>query len=351
MCRGDPSGSVVVWSPWKRSPMMRVLITDFQADAGFEREVLPGVEVDALLSLIGHPPTPADLVRAVEERPAEILITWYEMFFDAPTLVALSRAGVRGIVRAGVGYDNIDVRAAITAGITVCYVPDYGTDEVADHAMALLLWCLRDLGAALPTATRPEAWWDATRFASIQRLQGSTLALLGFGRIGQATARRAQSFGLNVRWYDPYVPRGQDKVTRTTRVESLPDLLQGCDALSIHCSLTDETRHMIDASALVLLPPHAVVVNTARGPIIDEQALYEALLTGGLAAAAIDVLEHEPPVDNALFDAYLHGELQNLLLTPHVAWYSQQSARELRRKAAEEAGRLLRGEPPFNPVT
>ena len=329
---------------------MRVLITDFQADAGFEREVLPGVEVDALLSLIGHPPTPADLVRAVEERPAEILITWYEMFFDAPTLVALSRAGVRGIVRAGVGYDNIDVRAAITAGITVCYVPDYGTDEVADHAMALLLWCLRDLGAALPTATRPEVWWDATRFASIQRLQGSTLALLGFGRIGQATARRAQSFGLNVRWYDPYVPRGQDKVTRTTRVESLPDLLQGCDALSIHCSLNDETRHMIDASALVLLPPHAVVVNTARGPIIDEQALYEALLTGGLAAAAIDVLEHEPPVDNALFDAYLHGELQNLLLTPHVAWYSQQSARELRRKAAEEAGRLLRGEPPFNPV-
>ncbi|TMD33661.1 MAG: C-terminal binding protein, partial [Chloroflexi bacterium] len=124
--------------------------------------------------------------------------------------------------------------------------------------------------------------------------------MLGFGRIGQATARRAQSFGLNVRWYDPYVPRGQDKVTRTTRVESLPDLLQGCDALSIHCSLNDETRHMIDAPALVLLPPHAVVVNTARGPIIDEQALYEALLTGGLAAAAIDVLEHEPPVDNAL---------------------------------------------------
>jgi len=108
---------------------------------------------------------------------------------------------------------------------------------------------------------------------------------------------------------------------------------------------------MIDASALVLFTPHAVVVNTARGPIIDEQALYEALLTGRLAAAAIDVLEQEPPVDNALFDAYLRGELQNLLLTPHVAWYSQQSARELRRKAAEEAGRLLRGEPPFNPVT
>src|SRR5437868_6680952 len=176
---------------------MRVLITDFLAESDFEREVLPDVEVDALLSLIGHPPTPTDLVRVVGERPAAVLITWYEMFFDAPTLAALSSAGVGGIVRAGVGYDNIDAIAAQAAGITVCNVPDYGTDEVADHAMALLLWCLRGLGAALPTTTRPEAWWDVTRFASIQRLQGRTLAVLGFGRIGQAVARRAQSFGLN----------------------------------------------------------------------------------------------------------------------------------------------------------
>jgi phosphoglycerate dehydrogenase-like enzyme len=125
---------------------------------------------------------------------------------------------------------------------------------------------------------------------------------------------------------------------------------KGCDALSIHCSLNDETRRIIDAAALALLPPHAVVVNTARGPVIDEQALYEALRTGWLAAAALDVLPQEPPVEDTLFNAYTRGELQNLLLTPHVAWYSQQSARELRRKAAEEAGRLLRGEPPYNPV-
>ena len=330
---------------------MRVLITDFLAESDFEREVLPGVEVDALLSLIGHPPTPADLVRVIGDRPAAVLITWYEMFFDPTTLAALSRAGVVGIVRAGVGFDNIDLVGARTAGITVCNVPDYGTDEVADHTMALLLWCLRCLRAAPPTAAPPTAWWDAARFASILRLQECTLGLLGFGRIGQATARRAQSFGLNVRWYDPYVPRGQDKVTRTTRVENLPALLQDCDALSIHCSLNHETRHKIDAAALALLPPHAVVVNTARGPVIDEQALYEALRTGRLAAAALDVLQHEPPVENVLFNAYLHGELQNLLLTPHIAWYSQQSARELRRKAAEEAGRLLRGEPPYNIVT
>jgi len=108
---------------------------------------------------------------------------------------------------------------------------------------------------------------------------------------------------------------------------------------------------MLDAAALALLPRHAVVVNTVRGPVIDEQALYEVLRTGRLAAAALDVLQHEPPVENVLFNAYLRGELQNVLLTPHTAWYSQQSARELRRKAVEEAGRLLRGDPPYNVIS
>lgn len=332
-------------------PRMRVLVTDFQAKSDFEREILPGVEVDTLLSIVGHPPAPDDLLRVITERPASVLITWYEMFFDAPTLAALSRAGVRAIVRAGVGVDNIELGAARAAGITVCNVPDYGTEEVADHAMALLLWCSRCLRAAPPTAVPPDAWWNAGRFSSILRLQDLTLALLGFGRIGQATARRAQSFGLHARWYDPYVPRGQDKVTHTTRVESLHDLLRDADALSIHCALTGETRHMINAEALALLQPHAVVVNTARGPIVDEEALYEALHSGRLAAAALDVLQQEPPVGDTLFNTYLCGELPNVLLTPHVAWYSQQSASELRRKAAEEAGRLLRGEPPHNPVS
>ncbi|MBA2284190.1 MAG: C-terminal binding protein, partial [Ktedonobacteraceae bacterium] len=138
--------------------------------------------------------------------------------------------------------------------------------------------------------------------------------------------------------------------TRTTRVENLSDLLQNCDALSIHCLLSAETRRMVDAAALALLPSHAVVVNTARGPVIDEQALYEALRAGRLAAAALDVLQQEPPAGTPLFEAYLRGELPNVLITPHAAWYSQQSVSELRRKAAEEAGRILRGEPSHNPV-
>lgn len=330
---------------------LRVLVTDFMGEPTLEREALPGVAVESLSTLVGHAPTPADVIRVAQERPAQVMIAWHEMFFDAPTLMALGRAGLRGIVRAGVGYDNVDLAAARAQGITICNVPDYGTDEVADHAMALLLWGLRCLRAAPPTAVASEAWWDSSRFAAIPRLQGQTLALLGFGRIGQATARRAQAFGLDVCWYDPYVPRGYDKVTRTRRAESLHELLSDAAALSIHCLLDEGTRHLVDAEALALLPPHAVIVNTARGPVVDREALLAALRDGRIAAAAIDVLDHEPPVDDPLFDAYVRGALPTLLLTPHVAWYSRGSVVEIRRKAAAEAGRLLRGEQPWNPVT
>lgn len=216
--------------------------------------------------------------------------------------------------------------------------------------MALLLWCLRGLHAALPSPGRPESWWDDARFAGIQRLTGRTLALLGFGCIGQAVARRAQAFGINVRWLDPYAPRGQDKVTRTTRVETLPDLLTGADALSIHCPLNEETRHLIGVEELALLPSHAVLVNTARGAVVETTALHEALRLGRIAAAAIDVLEDEPPENDALFDSFLRRELPTLFMTPHIAWYSQTSIEELRRKAAAEAGRMLRGERPWNPL-
>ena len=149
---------------------MRVLVVDFVGEPDLEREVLPGVQVESLLMLAGHAPTPADLLRVVEEWPAGALIAWQETFFSASTLAALGRAGVRGIVRPSVGYDSVDLEAARAAGVTICNVPDYGTDEVADHAMALLLWCLRRLGGAPPGATRPESWWDDGRFAAIRRI-------------------------------------------------------------------------------------------------------------------------------------------------------------------------------------
>ncbi len=330
--------------------MEGILVTDFMVDVTVERETLPGVVIESASALLRHMPRADELVSLVRERKVTVLIAWHETALDAAALAALAMAGVHGIVRAGVGYDNVDLAAARAEGITVCNVPDYGTDEVADHTLALLLWCLRGLRAASPAAIAPVGWWDTARFASIPRLQGRTLALLGFGRIGQATARRAQSFGLDVRWYDPYVPRGQDKVTRTSRAETLPALLAGADALSVHCLLSPETRGLLDAPTLALLPAHAVLVNTARGGMVDAAALRDVLRAGQLAGAAVDVLAHEPPVDDPLYSAYMRGELPTLLMTPHIAWYSRESSTEIRRKAAAEAGRLLRGQKPWNPV-
>jgi lactate dehydrogenase-like 2-hydroxyacid dehydrogenase len=332
------------------SPLpVRVLVAEQADDLAIERAALPGVEVRGLVRLTDPELSSAQLIAAVREHPAPVLIVGSHSTIDRTHLEILAGLGVHGIVCASVGYNHVDLAAANALGIAICNVPDYGTDEVADHALALLLWCLRKLGTNALTAADPERFW-ANRTMPLRRLATCTLALLGFGRIGQAMARRAEALGLQVRWYDPYVPRGQEKVTRTSRAESLPELLQGADALSIHCQLTAETRGLVNAGALSLLPPHAVVVNTARGPIIDETALLTALRAGQLGGAALDVLEQEPPGETPLYAAYMRGELPHVLISPHVAWYSEGSAVERKRKAALEAGRLLRGEAPFNPI-
>jgi lactate dehydrogenase-like 2-hydroxyacid dehydrogenase len=327
----------------------RVLIADQADDLSIERAELPGIEIIAFPSRPDQTLTVASLLEAVRERPAPVLIVWSGGAIDRPALQTLAALGVHGIVCASVGYNHVDLGAAAALGLTICNVPDYGTDEVADHALSLLLWCLRRLAMDAPTAADPQTFWS-NRHAPLRRLSESTLALLGFGRIGQAVARRAEAFGLRVRWYDPYVARGQEKVTRTTRAESLPELLRDADALSIHCQLTAETRGLVNAETLALLPSRAVVVNTARGPVVHEAALLAALREGRLEGAALDVLEQEPPGDQPLFAAYMRGELPQVLISPHVAWYSAGSAAERKRKAAAEAGRLLRGETPYNPI-
>lgn len=330
-------------------PLPGVLVADQPGDLAIERATLPGVKVVGFPSIPGQSHTVANLIRTVRQDPTPVLIVWSGDVFDRVALETLAGLGVHGIVCASVGYDHVDLATAAALGITVCNVPDYGTDEVADHALSLLLWCLRKLGTNSPTAATPQDFWT-DRCLPLSRLSDCTLALLGFGRIGQAVARRAKAFGLRVRWYDPYVPRGQEKVTRTSRAESLSELLCDVDALSIHCLLNAETHGLVDANTLALLPSHAVVVNTARGSIVDEMALLTALREGRLGGAALDVLEREPPGDTPLFAAYLRGELPQVLISPHVAWYSEGSAVERKRKAATEAGRLLRRETPFNPV-
>jgi phosphoglycerate dehydrogenase-like enzyme len=248
----------------------------------------------------------------------------------------------RCIVRTGVGIDNIDLRAAGDRGIVVCNVPDYGTEEVADHALMLLLAVARRL---VPSSDAIRGGgWDLTAAFGAPRLRGKTLGLIGCGRIGTAMARRARILGMRVVFYDPYLPDGYDKALGIERCYRLEELLPQAQFLSLHCPLTPETRHIVNARTMALLPKGAYVINTARGPCIDQHALLAALASGQVAYAGLDVVEREPLDDDAL------RQHPNVLLTPHSAFYSVEGDRELRRKGAEEARRALLGEPVRNPV-
>lgn len=248
----------------------------------------------------------------------------------------------RCIVRAGVGYNNVDRAAAARHGVIVCNVPDYGTEEVADHAIMLLLAVARRL---VPSheAIRAGGWDHRTAFGT-PRMRGKTLGLIGCGRIGTATALRAKALGLDVLFYDPYVPEGTDKALGIRRTHHLDELLRQSHFISLHCYLNEQTHHIIDSRTLGLMRPGTILINTARGPVVDQEALLAALDSGQLSGAGIDVVEVEPLADERL------RSHPKVILTPHTAFYSVEGYVELRSKAAEEVRRILLGEAPRNPV-
>jgi len=256
---------------------------------------------------------------------------------------------LRALVRMGVGYDRIDRAAAAARGITVCNVPDYGTTEVADHAMALVLALRRGLllHHHAQRAT-PPADWAPVLDPLIRRLGVQTFAIVGLGRIGTAVALRAKAFGFRVVAFDPYQPNGTELAIGVERVRTLGDLLRRADVLSIHAPLTDETRGMIGAAELSLLPPGAIVVNTARGAIIDIAALTDALKAGRIAGAGLDVVPVEPPVEPVpeLLRAYreraawLEGRV---IITPHSAFHTPEAWNDIRVKSAETMRAALLG--------
>jgi D-3-phosphoglycerate dehydrogenase len=240
------------------------------------------------------------------------------------------------IIRLGVGYDNIDAEAARERGIPVCNVPDYGSDEVADHAMALAL----GLARAVPFLDRcvRQGSWKPTLPYPMPGFAQMQFGVLGCGRIGRATLERARCFRFPLLACDPYVPEAD--IPPDVRRCSLEELLASADILSLHVPLTRETRHLLNAARLALMKPTAILVNTSRGPVVDTSALAEALRQGRLAAAGLDVFEEEPlPVAHPLLSC------PNVLVTPHHAWHSQESRRKLYLLAVEEAIRGVRGEP------
>lgn len=258
-----------------------------------------------------------------------------------PADLIASMERCRIIARVGTGLDAIDLNAATQHGIWVTYVPDYSIDEVSTHTLTLLLAQARGL-APLLRATQAGKWDSSGVY--VRRLQGQVLGLVGCGRIGLATAAKGRGVGLEVIAYDPYANADTLAAAGVGAVD-LPTLLRDSDFISLHTPLTRDNRHIIDAAALAQMKPSAYLINTARGPLIDEAALLNAVRAGTIAGAALDVLSEEPPAaDNPL----LHEP--HILITPHVAWYSEAAKVDVRRRGAEEVVRVLRNEAPRAPV-
>jgi phosphoglycerate dehydrogenase-like enzyme len=256
---------------------------------------------------------------------------------------------LRAVCRMGVGYDVIDRRAAAERQVLVLNVPDYGTTEVADHAMSLALALRRGLLLHHEAQRRqPPAVWSYVRDPLVRRMGVQTFGIIGLGRIGTAVALRAKAFGFRVVFFDPYLPNGTELGVGVGRARSLRELLEATDTLSIHAPLTEETRGMIGAAELALLPKGAVVVNTARGPIVDIDALADALKSGHLAGVGLDVVPVEPPVEPVpeLIRAYRAREPWaegRLIITPHAAFFSPEAWEDIRVKSAETMRAALLG--------
>jgi C-terminal binding protein len=258
---------------------------------------------------------------------------------------------LRAIVRMGVGYDRVDRAWCAANNVLVANVPDYGTMEVADSAMALVLSLRRGIVLYHETQRRPTpAPWTQIATRLIQRMSAQTFGIVGLGRIGTAVALRAKAFGFDVVFYDPLRSNGSDLAIGVRRAKSLDELLAQSDVLSIHTPQTPETINMIGARELALLPEGAIVVNTARGRIIDIDALEAALRGGRLAGAGLDVIPVEPPVDPipSLLSAYRAKEdwLEGrLIITPHAAFHTQHAWDDIRRKSAETMAAALSNAP------
>jgi len=309
---------------------MRIFLANWHAvdQAEIEHRLFP--EIEFVVAGAGDLPTEAfDADGIINCSPTEPLAA-------APSAFGRCRIAVR----AGVGYDNMDLTAWGERGVPVCNVPDYGTTEVADHAIALMLSLVR--GTATYTqrlAADPASGWNYAVAPLVIRLKGATFGVIGLGRIGLAAARRAKAFDMNVLFYDPYLPNGMDLAVGYDRVDSLAALMAASDVVSIHAPLTAETRGLVGRDVLAAAKPGVIIVNTARGPIVDLEALTEAIRSGQVGGAGLDVLPTEPlGADHDLIRAWRGKEdwiEGRLMLTPHAAFYSPSALEDQRRKAVE----------------
>jgi len=316
-------------------PAYTILVTDYAwPSLEIERQILTAIGAELIVAETG---SAEEIIRLAPNADA-ILTCWAKV--PAAALEAAPRC--RLVSRYGIGLDNIPIQRATELGILVTNVPDFCAEEVSDHAMALLLASARQI-VPQAAASRAGRWQRETGYA-IPRLRGQTLGLIGYGNSARAIVPKAQGFGLNVIAYTPRVTPGL-LANGVETVNRLDDLLPRADYISIHAPLTDETRGLIDETALRQMKPNCVLINTSRGALIDEAALLWALSERWIAGAALDVLVQEPPApDHPLL------ALPNVIVTPHAAFYSEASIAELQEKAARNVADVLQGKRPAHIV-
>ncbi len=325
----------------------KVVVTDFIHDAlDPERQILG--DLADVVALDAHHED--ELVGRIED--ADAIMLFHNLSLSRKTIERLEHCKL--IVRCGVGYDNVDRQFARSRGIVVANVPDYGTEEVADTAIGMMLALTRGIAFMNSRLRGSEGPWMYTQVVPLRRLRGRVFGVVGLGRIGSAAALRAKALGMDVAFYDPYKPDGYDKALGVRRVESLAELLAQALVLSLHCPLTEETYHIIDGRALAQMPAGSYLVNTARGAVVDADVVPSAIASGQLAGAGIDVLEHEPPPpDSPLARAWrdpTHPAYHRLLVNPHAAFYCEEGLLEMRSKGAEACRRAMCGLPVRNVV-
>ena len=319
---------------------MRILITD-RHTSGDENIEKDAVGSDIELEFFDHHDDVTDEAWA----RAEGVVTYRGTAAVMAALPKMQKARI--VVRGGVGFDGLDLKRLGERGIAVCTVPDYGTTEVADHAIALMLSLRRGLDQYDGLMRQdPNGLWRYIESPCIDRLRGRTFGVFGLGRIGLAAARRAAGFDMNIIFYDPHLPDGVDLSTGYTRIKTAEELFETADTISIHSPHTQETRGSINKGLLSRMKPKGIVINTARGPIVNLDAMYDALKEGTPAGAALDVLPTEPAdINHPLIKAYMDKEewlKGRLMITPHAAFYSPPGLHDLRSKAVATVAQRLR---------
>lgn len=309
--------------------MTGVYITDYIDNPDIESDLLDGILTD-------------------DPQKVEVLLVWHQKI-NAQYLDQFPN--LRGVVRYGVGFDTVNLNDIKSRGLVFCNTPDYGTDEVSDTALAMLMNIIRGVSIYDFECRNYSGSWQENTIKRLHRTTSLSLGVIGAGRIGTALIRKACATGINISFYDPYLPSGYEKSIGVSRYYDLYDMLSQVDIISIHTPLTEETRGMVNKKFIALMKKRSSFINTARGEIIDNlDDFYDAMVSGHITSIGLDVLPHEPPRNCKLIKSWKdRGVLSSrITINPHVSYYSIESYREMRYKAAKNAKRIINGEEPLN---